>query len=270
MASEDFLRGRTALVTGASGAIGSAIARSLAEAGMRLVLHDKQYTDGDDQIQGDCIAAGAPAVSFLHFDLVDGAQAERGFAGIAAEHEVDVLVNVAGIQRTAPIGSMTRATWDEVVAINLSAAFHAMTVFLPGMQERGYGRVVNIASVHGLVASRDKAAYVSAKHGLIGLTRVAALECAHIGSAETGGVTVNAICPGWVQTPLIESQILAHAERLGVDREAGAQALLEEKAPSRRMTDPAEVGALTVFLCQRAAHNITGASMTIDGGWTAV
>lgn len=270
MAAEEFLRGRTAVVTGAMGAIGSAIARSLAEAGLRLVLHDLRPTDRDAALEDELVASGAVSVTFAHFDLADGGIAEEGFAAIAEDHGVDVLVNVAGIQRTAPLGFMSRATWDEIIAVNLSAAFHSMSACLPGMKQRGFGRVVNIASVHGLVASRDKAAYVSAKHGLIGLTRVAALECADIGSARTGGVTVNAICPGWVQTPLIETQIQAHAERLGADRETGMRALLEEKAPSRRMTDPAEVGALTVFLCQRQAHNITGASMTIDGGWTAV
>ena len=270
MAQQEFLRGRLALVTGATGSIGSAIAMALAEEGMRLVLQDREPTEREGRLVAAAFAAGAPSVDSVHFDLAHGATAERGFAEVAARHEVDVLVNVAGIQRTAPIGAMTRDTWDEIMAINLSAAFHSMTACLPGMKERGFGRVVNIASVHGLVASRDKAAYVSAKHGLIGLTRVAALECADIGTAETGGVTVNAICPGWVQTPLIEGQILAHAERLGADREAGLRALLEEKAPSLRMTDPAEVGAFTVFLCQRQAHNITGSSLTIDGGWTAV
>lgn len=270
MAQQDFLRGRLALVTGATGSIGAAIALSLAEEGMRLVLQDKSETGREDALRAELLDAGAPSVDVAHFDLADGEAAERGFAAIAAERQVDVLVNVAGIQRTAPVGVMSRATWDEIMAINLSAAFHSMSAFLPGMKERGFGRVINIASVHGLVASRDKAAYVSAKHGLIGLTRVAALECADIGSAETGGVTVNAICPGWVQTPLIEGQVLAHAERLGADREAGLRALLEEKAPSLRMTDPAEVGAFAVFLCQRQAHNITGSSMTIDGGWTAV
>lgn len=270
MAPDDFLRGRTALVTGATGGIGSAIALSFAGAGMHLLLQDHVPTDRDAQLQADLLTSGAASVQMMHFNLADHVQSERGFATMAAAHRVDVLANVAGIQRTAEIGDMTRQTWDEVIAINLSAAFDSMSAFLPGMKERGYGRVINISSVHGLVASKAKAAYVSAKHGLIGLTKVAALECASIGSSATGGVTVNAICPGWVQTPLIEGQIQDHADRLGGNRDAGIHSLLHEKEPSLRMTEPADIGSLALFLCQPQAHNITGAAMTMDGGWTAV
>jgi 3-hydroxybutyrate dehydrogenase len=268
--TDAFLRGRTALVTGAMGGIGSGIAIALAEAGMRIILQDRQPTERDGAIVERGLAAGATSVEVEHFDLADAVESARGFASLASRRQVDVVVNAAGIQRTAPIGSMTRATWDDIIAVNLSAAFDSMTAFLPGMKERGFGRIINISSVHGLVASKEKAAYVSAKHGLIGLTRVAALECATSGSAATGGVTANAICPGWVQTTLIEDQIQSLATRAGVDREGGVRALLQEKEPSLRMSDPAEIGSLALFLCQRQAHNITGSSITVDGGWTAV
>lgn len=260
-----FLRNRRALVTGAAGGIGSAIALALAAEGMHLALLDRGTLTPAAEA---CTGAGAVTVTTHEVDLADVAQATRAFAGLAATG-VDVLVNAAGIQRTAPLGQMTRATWDAILAVNLSAAFDSMTAVLPGMAERGYGRVINIASVHGLVASVEKAAYVSAKHGLIGLTRVAALEYAQVGSAATGGVTVNALCPGWVHTPLIDSQIDALAAAHGGDREAGRLALVQEKVPSLRMTDPADIAAFVVFLCQRQAHNITGAALTADGGWTA-
>jgi len=266
----EFLHGRTALVTGAMGGIGSGIAIALAEAGLRLILHDREPSHRDETITAQVRGAGAMSADVVHFDLADGAASAAGFAGLAAVRQVDIVVNAAGIQRTAELGIMTRQTWDDIIAINLSAAFDSITAFLPGMRERGYGRIINISSVHGLVASREKAAYVSAKHGLVGLTKVAALECAAAGSAVTGGVTVNAICPGWVHTPLIEGQIQALAERLDGDRDAAVQALVREKVPSLRMSEPAEVGALALFLCQRQAHNINGASLTMDGGWTAV
>lgn len=268
--SEAFLRGRTALITGASGGIGSGIALAMAEAGMHLILQDRQPTERDAAIAEQAVSAGASSVDFEYFDLAVGQESARGFTSIASRREVDVVVNAAGIQRTASIGAMTRQVWDDIIAVNLSSAFDSMSAFLPGMKERGFGRVINISSVHGLVASKEKAAYVSAKHGLIGLTRVAALECATSGSAATGGVTANAICPGWVQTPLIEDQIQSLAARAGGDRAAGVRALLQEKEPSLRMSDPAEIGSLALFLCQRQAHNITGSSITVDGGWTSV
>ncbi|MBU6245854.1 MAG: 3-hydroxybutyrate dehydrogenase [Actinomycetales bacterium] len=265
-----FLRGRTALVTGAMGGIGSGIAVALAESGMRLILHDRQASDRDAKITEQVLGVGAMEAEVVHFDLADGEQSAAGFAALASQREVDIVVNAAGIQRTAELGVMTRQTWNDIIAINLSAAFDSTSAFLPGMKERGYGRIINISSVHGLVASREKAAYVSAKHGLIGLTRVAALECAAAGSAASGGVTVNAICPGWVHTPLIEDQIQALAARLASDRDAAVQALVQEKVPSLRMSEPSDVGGLALFLCQRQAHNINGASLTMDGGWTAV
>jgi 3-hydroxybutyrate dehydrogenase len=164
---------------------------------------------------------------------------------------------------------MPREKWNDIIAINLTSFFDTMRLLLPHMKERGYGRVINTASVHGLVASAAKAPYVSAKHGVIGLTKVAALEYAAVGDGKSGGVTVNAICPGWVETALIEPQIQAKVDLHNGDRAAGIADLLSEKQPSRRMSTPEEIGAIAVFLCSRAAHNITGAAIPVDGGWTA-
>jgi 3-hydroxybutyrate dehydrogenase len=166
-----------------------------------------------------------------------------------------------------PIAEMPVQKWNDILAINLSAAFHTMRAALPGMAERGYGRVVNIASVHGLVASANKAPYVASKFGLVGLSKAAALEYAASGSRDSGGVTVNCICPGWVETPLIEPQI--EARRDGGTREDGVRSLLGEKQPSLRMSLPEDIAAMAVWLCRKEAHNITGASFPIDGGWTA-
>lgn len=178
---------------------------------------------------------------------------------------LDILVNNAGIQKTASLAEVDAATWDAILAVNLSAAFHTMRMALPMMGGRGFGRVVNIASVHGLVASRDKGPYVASKFGLVGLSKVAALEYAASGSRTSGGVTVNCICPGWTETSLIEPQVDARAAATGGDRDAGIASLLAEKQPSLRMSDPAEIGELAAWLCARAAHNITGTAIPIDG-----
>jgi 3-hydroxybutyrate dehydrogenase len=164
---------------------------------------------------------------------------------------------------------MPREKWDAILAINLSAAFDTMRLALPGMMERGYGRIVNIASVHGLVASINKAPYVAAKFGLIGLTRVTALEAAQAGNRSSGGVTANCICPGWTETAIIEPQIQARAALFGGDREAGTRDLLREKQPSGRTSTPREIARTVLWLCDPMAHNLTGAAIPIDGGWTA-
>ena len=174
-----------------------------------------------------------------------------------------MLVNNAGIQHVAPIENFPRDRWDAVLAVNLSSAFHTIQKAVPSMRGRAWGRLINIASAHGLVASVGKAAYVAAKHGLIGLTKVVALETA--GS----GITCNAICPGWVLTPLVQSQIEANAKAKGVDLEQATQELLVQKQPSGAFTTVEQIGALAVFLCTEAASNITGASIPVDGGWVA-
>jgi 3-hydroxybutyrate dehydrogenase len=263
------LKGRRALVTGSLQGIGLGVATAMALEGAEVVLHGL----GDDSVVEQArraIAAASGVEPDAHVsDLRDVDATERLMAHVLAAGPVDIVVNNAGIQFTAPIESMPRQTWDDILAINLSAAFDVMRLAMPGMRGRGYGRVINIASVHGLVASKEKAPYVAAKHGLVGLTKVAALEYADAGDSASGGVTVNAICPGWVETPLIEPQIHARAQAAGGDRVAGVADLLAEKQPSRRLSSPADIGALAVWLCDVRAHNITGSSIPVDGGWTA-
>jgi 3-hydroxybutyrate dehydrogenase len=190
-------------------------------------------------------------------------------AKILSGGAVDILVNNAGIQHTATIAEMPRSKWNDIIAINLSSFFDTMRLLLPEMAKRGSGRVINIASVHGLVASAAKAPYVAAKHGVVGLTKVAALEYANVGDRNSGGVTINAICPGWVETALIEPQIQARVDQHNGDRAAGIADLLSEKQPSQRMSSPSDIGALALWLCNPAAHNITGTAIPVDGGWTA-
>jgi 3-hydroxybutyrate dehydrogenase len=203
----------------------------------------------------------------VHFSPADLSKPEevREMVDLAMRRlgRIDILVNNAGIQYTAPVESFPADRWDAVIAINLSANFHAIRAVIPQMRQRDWGRIVNIASVHGLVASVEKAAYVAAKHGVIGLTKVVALETART------GITCNAICPGWVLTPLVEKQIkeLAAFEQVSID-EARAE-LLSEKQPSHEFATPKEIGALTAFLCSDAAGQIRGAALTVDGGWTA-
>jgi 3-hydroxybutyrate dehydrogenase len=184
-------------------------------------------------------------------------------ACIAEFGAVDILVNNAGIQHVANVEDFPPERWDAVIAINLSSAFHAMRHALPGMKARNWGRVINIASAHGLVASAGKSAYVAAKHGIVGLTKAAALECA------TTGVTVNAICPGWVLTPLVQKQVDARAEREGVSLEEAKKRLLGEKQPSLQFVTPEQLGALAVFLCSPAAEQVRGVAWNMDGGWVA-
>jgi 3-hydroxybutyrate dehydrogenase len=263
------LAGKRAFITGSLQGIGFGVASAMAQAGAEVVLHGLATPEQVKTATQEVEALGAPRVEAFTTDLRDHEATETLVAEILASGPVDIVVNNAGIQFTAPISEMPRAKWNDIIAINLSSAFDTMRLLLPQMEARGYGRVVNIASVHGLVASVEKAPYVAAKHGIVGLTKVAALEYAAKGDQAKGGVTVNAICPGWVETPLIESQIQARADRHGGDRQAGVADLLSEKQPSRRLAQPTEIGALAVWLCDPKAHNITGAAIPIDGGWTA-
>ncbi|MGD9864138.1 MAG: 3-hydroxybutyrate dehydrogenase [Pseudodonghicola sp.] len=263
------LTGKTALITGSVQGIGLAIAAALAGAGARIAVHG---IAGDAQIDEVCRHLrdlGAPQAEFFGGDLRNPDRIADLMAAVGAWGGPDILVNNAGVQHTAPLAEMPREVWDTVLAINLSAAFHTMQAALPGMAARGYGRVINIASVHGLVASRDKAPYVAAKFGLVGLSRVAALEYAAAGSRASGGVTVNCICPGWTETAILDPQIAARAALHGGDRDAGIADLLAEKQPSQRMSDPAEIGELALWLCAPVAHNVTGTAIPVDGGWTA-
>ena len=254
------LKGKTAVVTGSTSGIGLGIAIELARQGANIVLNGF----GDAEPAKQQVAAFGVKVGYHGADmskpaeiaaLVDYAQAEFG--------GVDVLVNNAGIQHVAPVDEFPVERWDAIIAINLSSAFHTTRLALPGMKRRGWGRIVNIASAHGLVASANKSAYVAAKHGIVGMTKAVALETATI------GVTVNAICPGWVLTPLVQKQIDALAARDGISIEAASRNLLAEKQPSLQFTTPQQLGELAVFLCSDAAANVRGQAWAVDGGWTA-
>jgi 3-hydroxybutyrate dehydrogenase len=265
----EFLKGKVVLVTGSVQGIGLGIATAFAGAGARIALHGLAEADQIADATARLDAAGAAEVRFFGGDLTDPAQIETLIAEVEAWGPIMVLVNNAGIQHTASLRDMAPDTWDRIIAINLSACFHTMRHALPKMAARGFGRVVNIASVHGLVASKDKAPYVAAKHGLVGLSKVAALEYAAEGSRDSGGVTINCICPGWTETPLIEPQIMARAQAVGGGRDAGVASLLSEKQPSQRLSDPSEIGRLALWLSAPESHNVTGASIPVDGGWTA-
>lgn len=263
------LRGKRALITGSLRGIGFGIAEVFAREGAAVVLHGLANGTESDDAKQRILELGASSVEVFTQDLRDPIAITELMEGVLAGGALDILVNNAGIQHTAPTAEMPVEKWNDIIAINLSSAFHTLRLALPQMASRGYGRVINIASVHGLVASVAKAPYVAAKHGLIGLTKVAALEYANVGSKVSGGVTVNAICPGWVETALIENQIQARAEKFQGDREKGIANLLSEKQPSQRLSSPSDIGEAALWLCSNSAHNVTGIALPVDGGWTA-
>ena len=254
------LKGKTALVTGSTSGIGLGIARALAAQGANIVLNGF----GDVEGPRAAIAALGVQVGYHGADMSRPAEIEAMMAFAASTFgRVDILVNNAGIQHVARIENFPTERWDAVIAINLSSAFHATRLALPAMREANWGRIINLASVHGLVASAEKSAYVAAKHGLVGLTKVTALENA------TTGVTCNAICPGWVLTPLVQKQVDARAAAQGVSNDEATRQLLGEKEPSMQFTTPDELGALAVFLCSSAGNNVRGVAWNMDGGWAA-
>ena len=263
------LRDKLVLVTGADRGIGKGIAIAFAQAGTRVAAHGLAGPEEAQELLAELKQAGSPEARFFGADLRDVKRIDALMAEVFAWGSVDILINNAGIQHTAPITDIAVEMWDDILAVNLSAAFHTMRHALPRMAEAHYGRVINIASVHGLVASVSKSPYVSAKFGLVGLSKVAALEYAAVGSAVSGGVTVNCICPGWVDTALVAPQIAERREQLGVTTEQAIDAMLTEKQPSRRLSSPAEIARVVVWLCAPEAHNITGTAIPIDGGWTA-
>ena len=257
------LKGRVALVTGSTSGIGLGIAHALAAAGADLMLNGFGSAEA---VQAALDAVGAHG-GRVQYDAADLMQPD-GPAGLVARTQaalggLDILVNNAGIQHTATIADFPPEKWDAVIALNLSAPFHCMQAAIPGMTAKGWGRIINIASAHGLVGSAQKSAYVAAKHGLMGLTKVGAIELANT------GVTVNAICPGWVLTPLVQAQIDARAASGGIAADAVAHAMLTEKQPMAKFTTPEGLGGLAVFLCSDAAATMTGVPLSMDGGWTA-
>ena len=265
---ESFI-GRRVFITGSLQGIGLGIAESFAREGADLVLHGLGDLELISSVEKIIVAAGASKVESHISDLRDWQATEDLVKNIYHTGAVDILVNNAGIQHTANLAQMSRENWSDIIAINLSSYFDTMRLILPKMAEVGFGRVINIASVHGLVGSVAKAPYVAAKHGVVGLTKVAALEYAQCGSRESGGVTVNAICPGWVETALIEPQISSRLEKHNGVRSAAIADLLSEKEPSGRTSTPGEIGELALWLSSKAAHNVTGTAIAMDGGWTA-
>ncbi len=258
------LEGRVAIVTGSTSGIGLGIARALAESGADVMLNgfgdqaliDALVADLGSRCKVRVDYSGADMSKPGEIEAMVG-QAKRALGG------VDILVNNAGIQHVAPVDEFPVDRWNAVIAIDLSAAFHAIRAALPSMKERNWGRIVNIASTHGLVGSARKAAYVAAKHGILGLTKVVALETA------TTGITCNAICPGWVLTPLVQRQIDDLARREDLPADAARMKLLGEKQPSLEFATPEQIGAAALFLCSDAASQIRGIALPIDGGWTA-
>ena len=254
------LKGKTALVTGSTSGIGLGIAKALARQGANLVLNGF----GDSQAAIDEVKALGAQVSYHGADMSRPDEIAAMMAHAEATFgRVDILVNNAGIQHVARIEDFSIERWDAIIAINLSSAFHATRLALPAMKAANWGRIINVASVHGLVASAEKSAYVAAKHGVVGLTKVTALETA------TTGVTCNAICPGWVLTPLVQKQVDAKAQALGLSNEEAKKLLLGEKEPSMQFTTPEELGELAVFFCSPAAGNVRGVAWNMDGGWAA-
>lgn len=260
------IKGKSAIVTGSTSGIGLAIAHSLAAEGANILLNgfgEKSVITGlvnELQSKYGVRVDYSPADMTKPKDIADMVDmAERIFG------RVDILVNNAGIQSTGPVDGYPLDKWDQIIAINLSSCFHSIRAALPGMKKRNFGRIINIASVHGLVGSANKGAYVAAKHGVVGLTKVVALENGDF------DITCNAICPGWVHTPLVDKQVedRMKAEGLGLSAEETAKKMIGEKQAMKRFTSPEQIGGLAVFLCSETAQTMTGTTLTIDGAWTA-
>jgi 3-hydroxybutyrate dehydrogenase len=258
------LRGKVAIVTGSTSGIGLGIAEALAGAGADVMLNGFGERGEIDRLREEIAARTGVRLEYSDADISQ----PTAIAGLVERTNgelgsVDILVNNAGIQHTAPVHKFPVEKWDAILAINLSAAFHAIRAALPLMLDRNWGRIINVASAHGLVASAKKAAYVAAKHGLVGLTKVVALETAE------SGITCNAICPGWVLTPLVVKQVENRAKAEGTTFESAKAELLAEKQPSKEFVTPEQLGSLAVFLCSPAAAQIRGQALAVDGGWTA-
>jgi len=258
------LQGKAAIVTGSTSGIGLGIATALAAEGCSVMLNGFGEAAAIEELRARLSQQHGVGVGYSPADMSKPAQIRELVEG-AVRHfgSVDILVNNAGIQHVAKIVDFPEERWDAVIAVNMSAAFHATKAALPHMLAKRWGRVINIASAHGLVASGEKAAYVTAKHGIVGFTKVVAIETAN------DGVTCNTICPGWVLTPLVQRQIEARAAAEGIAVQEARDGMLREKQPMLDFTTPEKIGALAVFLCSDGASTITGAALSIDGGWVA-
>lgn len=258
------LQNKIALVTGSSSGIGLGVARYLASAGCRIMMHGIEAESEMTTIMHELELAGAADVKYRSTDISQSNLSRELINDtVEAFGGLDILVNNAGIQHVSPVTEFDDDAWDRVLEINLSAPFRLIKHALPVMRQRGWGRIINIASVHGLVASINKSAYVTAKHGLVGLTKTVALETA------TDAITCNAICPGWVRTPLVEAQIESRAGQSGRTIEEEAIELVREKQPSLGFVSTADIGGMVGFLCSDAARQMTGTTLTVDGGWSA-
>ncbi|CAN5224011.1 3-hydroxybutyrate dehydrogenase [soil metagenome] len=258
------LKGKTALVTGSTSGIGLGIARTLAAQGTNILFNGFGDAKAIEELQANVAKEFDVRTAYHNADMSKPAEIEA-MMKFAAEKfgGVDVLVNNAGIQHVSSIQDFPVEKWDAIIAINLTSAFHTTRLALPAMLKKNWGRIINIASVHGLVGSAQKSAYVAAKHGIVGFTKVTALE-----TAQTG-VTCNAICPGWVLTPLVQAQVDARAKQDGISNEAAKKSLLAEKQPSGEFVTPEQLGELAVFFCSDAGSQVRGVAWTMDGGWVA-
>lgn len=255
------LSGRTAIVTGSNSGIGLGIVEALAKAGADVVLNSFTDEESDHATARRIGEEFGVSARYLRADMSEGEACRRL---VAEAGGCDILVNNAGIQHVAPVDEFPVAKWDAILAINLSSAFHATAAALPGMRAKGWGRIINVASAHGLTASPYKSAYVAAKHGVVGLTKAVALETAG------QGITVNAICPGYVLTPLVEAQIPDQMKTHGMDRDTVIREVMLARQPSRQFATVDQMGGTAVFLCSSAADQITGTTISVDGGWTAL
>ena len=255
------LEGKTAVITGSNSGIGLGIARELAKAGANVVLNSFTDRDEDHALAQEIAEASGVEARYIKADLSKGDEARRL---IEDAGRCDILVNNAGVQHVAPIDKFPVEKWDQIIAINLSSAFHTTAAALPMMRKAGWGRVVNIASAHGLTASPYKSAYIAAKHGIVGLSKTTALETAE------EPITCNAICPGYVLTPLVEAQIPDTAKKYDMTEEEAKEKVILERQPSKQFATVEQIGGTAVFLCSAAAEQITGTTISVDGGWTAL
>ncbi|MGH1425347.1 MAG: 3-hydroxybutyrate dehydrogenase [Pseudooceanicola sp.] len=255
------LSGKTAVITGSNSGIGLGIARTLAGAGANVVINSFTDSQGDHDIAREIADSFGVQARYIQADMSKGDQCR---ALIEQAGACDILVNNAGIQHVAAIEDFPTETWDAIIAINMSSAFHTTAAAVPLMRKAGWGRVVNVASAHGLTASPFKSAYVTAKHGVVGMTKVVALETAE------DPITANAICPGYVHTPLVEAQIPDTMEKYGMDRDTVIRDVILQRQPSKQFATVEQIGGIAAFLCSPAADQITGTTISVDGGWTAL